>query len=176
MEIKGKGNRGILISSQRGYKIDKDGSIINPKGNKINGYLGRNGYPAFTIRVGERSEGDSIRVMSHRLQAYQKFGNTMFESGVQVRHLNGDPSDNSWDNIEIGTASQNMMDRPREVRVRLSRNAVSKRKDLLSKELIDNIKADHKAGMGYKSLSKKYNKPLSTLSYHLSKKAKRVAV
>jgi hypothetical protein len=35
---------------------------------------------------------------------------TSFEEGTVVRHLNGDPGSNAWDNIAIGTMSDNMFD------------------------------------------------------------------
>lgn len=41
--------------------------------------------------------------MIHRLQAYQKFGDKIYEDGIVVRYLNGDRYDNSYDNIGIGT-------------------------------------------------------------------------
>jgi len=40
----------------------------------------------------------------------------MFENGIVVRHLNGNPLDNTFINIEIGTESENRMDIPIEKR------------------------------------------------------------
>jgi hypothetical protein len=37
-----------------------------------------------------------------------KYGDLLYEEGTVVRHLNGDPGSNAWDNIAIGTMSDNM--------------------------------------------------------------------
>jgi len=98
-----KSDKCIIESSKMGYKILDDGTCVNPKGLVVTGVI-RNGYRTFTL--GHRTG----IVRMHRLQAYQKFGNKIFENGVVVRHLNGNPMDNSLCNIEIGTQSDNMMD------------------------------------------------------------------
>lgn len=56
----------------------------------------------------------------HRLVAYIKYGNAALRKGIDTRHLNGDKLDNSWDNIAIGTRSDNMQDMPKELRMRIS--------------------------------------------------------
>ncbi len=50
----------------------------------------------------------------HRIQAYLKFGNKLFEKGIVVRHLNNDKLDNSYSNISIGTNLDNYHDKPDE--------------------------------------------------------------
>jgi hypothetical protein len=51
--------------------------------------------------------GVSINIAIHRLQAFQKYG-VLYEEGTVVRHLNGDPGSNAWDNIAIGTVRQHV--------------------------------------------------------------------
>jgi hypothetical protein len=59
----------------------------------------------------------SINIAIHRLQAFQKYGDLLYEEGTVVRHLNGDPGSNAWDNIAIGTMSDNMFDIPKQIRI-----------------------------------------------------------
>lgn len=54
--------------------------------------------------------------MVHRLQAFQKYGENLFDSGMEVRHLDGNKENNSYDNIVIGTHSENMRDIPEAIR------------------------------------------------------------
>jgi len=44
---------------------------------------------------------DSIAVFVHRIVAYAKFGDALFEKGLHVHHKNGDPLDNRGDNLEL---------------------------------------------------------------------------
>jgi hypothetical protein len=66
----------------------------------------------------------SINIAIHRLQAFQKYGDLLYEEGTVVRHLNGDPGSNAWDNI-IGTMSDNMFDIPKQIRIRRAEHASS---------------------------------------------------
>lgn len=103
-----------------GYRITKEGAINNPKGETLKGYICR-GYTFLSIRDGD----NHMKVSAHRLQAYQKFGEAMFEDKILVRHLNDIGTDNRWDNIAIGTQSDNMMDMPSEKRLQKARHASS---------------------------------------------------
>lgn len=91
--------------------------------------------------------------MIHRLQAYQKFGDKIYEKGIVVRHLNGDRYDNSYDNIGIGTIIDNKNDIPKEL---ISINCGQiKRK--YSKEIVENIRKDYENGLSYSSIMTKYH-------------------
>jgi hypothetical protein len=50
--------------------------------------------------------------------------NLLYEEGTVVRHLNGDPGSNAWDNIAIGM-SDNMFDIPKQIRIRRAEHASS---------------------------------------------------
>lgn len=102
----------------------------------------RHGYPYFKIRY----EGKRVKVMAHRLAAFQKFGEAMYEKGIQVRHLNGNPSDFRFTNIAIGTQSQNSMDRPKEQRLASAKHAASFQKKFNYEE----VRAFHKESKSYK--------------------------
>lgn len=97
--------------------------------------------------------GRLLKVYFHRYQAYLKFGNSLYEDGIMVRHLDGDLLNNSVSNIELGTNSDNMLDIPKEKRIRKSANANKKYSD----DLVLEIKADRERGMSYKDLMEKYH-------------------
>ena len=144
---------------EKGYTIDKDGNVYNPDGIKLNG-RDKNGYRAIGIRINERK----IDVKVHRLQAYIKFGEKIYENGIVVRHLNNNKLDNSWDNIEIGTFHDNMMDNPKEMRMKYAINA-SKAANKYDKEFVEKIREERKSGMKYSEIMEKYNLPKSTVSF-----------
>lgn len=102
----------VVLIYKAGFRIKRDGTILNSMGNKINGNSAHY-YLTISTRIG----GKKVFVGAHRLQAFQKYGYKMFKKGIEVRHLNGKSSDNSYKNIVIGTHQQNMMDVPRSKRI-----------------------------------------------------------
>jgi hypothetical protein len=83
-----------------------------------------------------------------------------------VRHIDGNPLNNTWDNIEIGTASENMMDIPKEIRIATATNASFSRKAKYSEEKILKIKELHKNGWSYKEIMKELGiSSKGTISY-----------
>ena len=56
------------IVFNRGYKVTEDGRLLNPSG-KIIGCIGKN-YHGTSIRV----KGEGVSFSTHRLQAFQKYG------------------------------------------------------------------------------------------------------
>lgn len=66
---------------KRGYRVNKKGDIFNPYG-KLIGNKKYSAYRYTKIRI----DGKSCRVCIHRLQAFQKYGNKMYEKGIVVRH------------------------------------------------------------------------------------------
>jgi hypothetical protein len=95
----------IKEAFNRGYTVSLEGKVYNKIGKEI-GFVGAGGYFYIGIRINK----DNINIPVHRLQAYQKYGEKMFDDGIEVRHLDGNPLNNSWDNILIGNHSDNMMD------------------------------------------------------------------
>lgn len=109
----------LLIAYNKGYRIDEFGKIINPKKKIISGSVDKHSYPNylfFSLRINNKIH----KVAVHKLQAYQKYGNKLFECEA-VRHLNGNSLDNSIDNIAIGSAHDNWMDIKSTVRMEFSR-------------------------------------------------------
>jgi len=137
-------NELLELVHQKGYRITEDGRAISFTGRELKLHLNRWGYPRFGSKLMNKTPRG---VMVHKLQAYQKFGKAMFEEGIVVRHLDGNPQNNSVDNIEIGTPSDNMMDMSPEAR---RKNASNPRYDHKS------IIADRKEGMLYTEIMAKY--------------------
>lgn len=107
-----------MLAIAKGYKVDLHGNLSGPRGplpgviaRKDSERKKRGSYLSFSVRAAV-----SFKVFVHQLQAYQKYGDSLFGVGVHVRHLNGDSLDNSYANISIGSASENMLDRDPTVR------------------------------------------------------------
>ena len=108
-----KQNRVTKLAFKKGYRVSECGLIV--KGLRCDslklGTQDKNGklYKSFNIGI----DGMSTRCYVHKLQAYQKFGEDVFDIGIVVRHMNDESLDNSNKNIEIGTHMDNTMDRIR---------------------------------------------------------------
>lgn len=112
----------IKIASEKGYFVNNEGEVFyQNKKRKLYYKLKGIPYAMFTIRVNNKL----MKIEVHRLQAYQKFGDKIFEPGIVVRHLNGNSTDNSINNIEIGTYRDNSLDIPKEKRIELAKYASS---------------------------------------------------
>lgn len=133
-----------IYAFEKGYVVTIDGNVLSPNGNMLTIIAGVKGYNRFTIR----KEGIREGVLIHKLQAYQKYGLKSFDEKLVVRHLNGNSKDNSFSNIKIGTQSQNMMDRPKEERVKNASNPIHDHESIIK---------DRKQGMSYKAIMHKYN-------------------
>jgi hypothetical protein len=112
----------IMYASARGYRVLRDGRVKSFTGRilKLRARFKGKGRRALDDPYLEfcaaNEEGQARGVLVHRLQAYQKFGLEMFVSGLVVRHKNNITTDNAWSNIILGTYSENIMDKPAEVR------------------------------------------------------------
>jgi len=91
----------------KGYRISKDGVCTNPQGKILIGSLDKHGYP----KIGVRAEGKCFAVHMHRLQAYIKFGDMLYTEGLIVRHVDSHRLNYKYDNILLGTYSENMYDK-----------------------------------------------------------------
>lgn len=108
----------ILVAYKRGYRV-VDNKVLSPN-KKERTLTNHHGYSSFCITFG----GKSVQVAVHRLAAYQKFGDLLLAAEC-VRHLDGNPSNNRLENLEIGTNSDNMMDIPKEKRKQHAKRASS---------------------------------------------------
>lgn len=141
---------------EKGYRCTKEGTVISHKNRSV-GSINNEGYHYFTIRV----MGKNRKVLSHRLQAYQKYGESLFDEGIEVRHVNSDRADFSWDNILIGTHSDNMMDQPEEVRKEKALKAFKARPIQYDKVSV----LKHYDEFGWSKTLKKYKMSKGNLSY-----------
>jgi len=155
-------NKIEYIAALRGYVVTEDGILLNPKGIKIAGYLNHMGYYKTQIRV----KGVITELCPHRLQAFQKYGNKLFEKGIIVRHLNGISTDNSWDNILVGTQSDNMLDIPEQIRIKKAKYAAS----FIKKYDKTEVREYYSLTNSYKKTMEKFNiSSKGTLHYILNK-------
>lgn len=145
------------IAYNMGYRITEDGKVIGVTGKERKLQLSPNGYLRFSYRK------DRAAIRAHRLQAYQKFGDKIYDAGMVVRHLDGNPKNNSYSNIEIGTQHQNQMDRPADVRQTHARYAASFLRSLTTDQVI-NIRKAYAAGIPGVALAAKYSVQKSTIS------------
>lgn len=154
-----KTRNNILIEEcfNKGYRVDNNGNVYSNLNNKLSLIISDKIYYYFSFRL------DSFRqkIPVHRLQAYQKYGEKIFEKNIVVRHLNNNRKDNSYDNIAIGTQSDNMMDMPKEQRILRSSHPIYNHKEIIE---------DRNKGLTYKELMKKYNiSSKGTLSFIINK-------
>lgn len=147
----------IIEAEKKGYYVDKQGNVYS-KNKKLSLSNMQNRY-RFTIRY----MGERVTIPVHRFVAYFKCGNKIFEN-LEIRHLNNNSLDNTWDNIDIGTHSDNMLDIPKEQRIKRAIHA-SKKNIRFDDETVKKILKDKRNGMSYNELCGKYNTSKSTLSY-----------
>lgn len=152
----------VIQAYKKGYRTTKDGNVIGVRGEILSLDLS-SGYKYFSMKD-YFNKVRKIRV--HRLVAYEKFGDKIFKENIEVRHLNNDRINNSWYNIDIGTASQNMNDRPKEVRYNHAKKASLEAQIHEHKDIIDyyNLCRSYKNTMNKFDISSK-----GTLHYIINK-------
>tara|TARA_S200002703_G_scaffold136501_1_gene125877 strand:+ start:624 stop:1103 length:480 start_codon:yes stop_codon:yes gene_type:complete len=148
------------IAYEKGYRVTKDGNLLNPKGEKI-GCVNTHGYEHTGIRINKKQKNVHI----HRLQAYQKYGNKLYEDGIIVRHLNSNSLDNSFNNISIGTQKDNYIDMPEENKKKMVYKHIKYRKQFVLK-----LREEYKVLKNYSELGRKYNMDKYTIWYLINKR------
>jgi hypothetical protein len=152
------------IAYEKGYRVTRDGKLLNPK-SKVIGTINNHRYYKTTITINKKLK----HIKTHRLQAYQKYGDKLYEDGIMVRHLNGNSLDNSWHNILIGTDRDNKMDITLKQR-QLSALPSSYKRIKHSKELVDKLIKEYKVVKSYAKLSRKFNLSPDTVYYLINKR------
>lgn len=157
------------LAYDKGYRVI-DGVVYSFNDNirKLN--INNRGYLRFTVMDGSRTDNTRVtmNVEVHRLVAYQKYKKEMHKKGIEVRHFDGDSKNNLEDNILIGTHQQNMLDIPKDVRLKKSINAAS-HKRIFSDIDMKNIRDLRKNKATYKEIMEKYNiSSKGTLHYILN--------
>lgn len=141
-------------AKRKGYYCDFEGNVYS-KRKKLALRKTLEGRYRFSIRLGR----DRVTIPVHRFAAYLKYGDDVFKKNMVVRHLDGNPSNNSYDNLELGTQSQNMLDIPEDKR------KASAKKEHFSEAMVRQIHEDRMSGSTYRELCEKYNTTVYTLRY-----------
>lgn len=141
-----KSNDAVRAASSKGYVVTEAGDVISRAGKLRKLAIqppssGRPSYMKLSIKLGDQS----FPVPVHKLQAYQKFGEKMFEPGIVVRHLDGNSLNNTPDNINIGTQVDNALDRPNHERQTHAEHAASHN---IAYDWIA-VENDYAGGMGF---------------------------
>ncbi len=154
----------VVTAYQKGYRVRNNSVIGISKGKPLKLMTGTTGYFYFSIKISRKV----LRVYIHRLVAYEKFGDKIFDCNIVVRHINGNQKDNSFENICIGSQSENMLDRKPEERLKHAIKA-SRANRKFTNEQINQIRKLHSDGLGYKFLMEKFKiSSKSTLHYILN--------
>jgi len=156
--------KALLKAYKNGYRVI-DGIAYNPNGKQLIGTPDRKGY----IVIAPTKED---KVFIHRLVAYQKYGDIIFDSKVQVRHKDNNRKNNLDSNILIGDQSRNMMDRPKEQRLEISIKAATKKRRFTDEEMIL-IRKDYELFQSYDKVMEEWDiSSKGTLHYMLNNKYK----
>lgn len=154
--------KAILTAFNKNYTFNGK-NIVNPKGMILKGGINSSGYSIFSMRV---EKVKRISVPIHQFVAYTKYKEKLFNKYVHVRHLDGNKLNNNEINIAIGSASENCLDKPKEIRIKCAINASNHVKKYNHKQIIN----DRKSGMTYKELMRKYNiSSKGTISFIVNK-------
>lgn len=160
----------ILAAYQKGYRASESGQVYKPCGEVVRLHsCGDPKKPYLTFR--SPGAGRWVNVPVHKFVSFCKFGESSLREGTHTRHLNGNPTDNRWENIAIGSRSDNMMDREASQR-RLHAQKAGRARSLPD-SVWSQVMADRDGGATYEQLGEKYRLSKSTLSFRLSQKAKK---
>jgi len=107
MEKMSISNRAIVDAFSKGYRCQEDGTILKPDGS-VQKLCGSSlGYKRF----GYIFEGRTQSLLAHRFVMFCRVGDKLFTKGLFVLHRNDIGTDNSLDNLYLGTAKDNGRDR-----------------------------------------------------------------
>lgn len=157
------------IAYNLGYRVSKDGDLINPKGEIIKGCLRHPKRKYTSLAFTVKTEGKTKHCSIHRLQAYQKYKDDLYGVRVLVRHLDGNPFNNSFDNIAIGSPSDNFHDMTKEQQKQSIENLHKNQYRKYTEDVIKNVYEDYCKGLNRTQLSIKYNIPVKSIYYVVKK-------
>ncbi len=96
-------SQALIHAYLKGYRIEGN-QAFSPKKSSLKLNL-KQGYPTFFVKY----MGNSVAIKAHRLLAFQKYGMSLFQKGMEVRHLNGVSSDFSCNNIAMARHQKTAM-------------------------------------------------------------------
>lgn len=166
-------NKATKLAYDKGYRVLDNGSVrgitkflkLQIRTNKFKQNNKIYQLYKFSIRS---DKGKRIEVFVHKLQAYQKFGNAVFQKNIEIRHLDGNSLNNTPENISIGTSSENTLDIDPKIRHKNAINASTQIRKFTDQEMTV-IKNFHNGS--YKKTMEKFNiSSKGTLHYILNTK------
>ncbi len=157
-----KSNVGLRHCAKR-YTVTEDGRLLRPDGSEIQPSRNARGYPHIGMRI--RPLKIDQKILIHRIVAYQKYGESVFESGIMVRHLDGNKGNFRPDNIAIGTARDNHYDNGEEWLKRLPEEGrkINRKRRMFSLDQAREIRRRNQEGEGYLTLARAYECSKSTI-------------
>lgn len=150
------------IAKLKGYYMDNNGNIYSKNNNIIKCAVSNGGYKMFGIIIGDKK----VYVYCHRLQAFLKYGNKLYEDKIEVRHLDNNSFNNTFDNIVLGTHSENLLDSPKEVRSARSVKAGHAHRKYDHEKVVELFKSN----LTYKEISQITNIPIKIVRSIIYKK------
>jgi hypothetical protein len=138
-----KNSHKTTLAYKKGYRV-KEGKVVSPNGVTLSvNYVGNR--PRFKIRD---ENGKSTNIYVSNLLGYQNFGDKMFQEEMYIYHKNGNPKDNSEENIKIGSYSDAQMSKSAEVRLVSAIIATESARKHNHEEIIEM----RKSGMSYEQI------------------------
>lgn len=125
-----------------GYRVNREGVLLDPKGNLASVKDNGNGYFAATVRVEDKQRSLYI----HRAVLLAFVGPP--DPGLECRHLDGNKENNNLENLEWATHAVNCSDRAKHGTNRGCAN--------LTREQVQEIRDRARSGESYSSLSKSF--------------------
>jgi len=160
---------GLRLALSKGYISDDGGNIFGPIGTRRKLFkIGK--YLAFSVRADSSlKRRRAVSVFVHRFVAFRKYGECLFVKGIEVRHRNNISTDNTYDNLIIGTGSENQYDLPTIDRYIRAKHAASFIRKFTDKEE-EQIVRFHREYRSYAKTMERFGIKKGTLHYVLHKK------
>lgn len=156
----------IRTAHARGYRVTPAGEFISITGRTRKPYINPcKKYALHSIRI----DGRATHIYAHKLAAYQWFGEAALAAGVHVRHLDGNPLNNSRANLALGSAKQNSLDRDQTARKAQSLKAAKARRALTDEQALELVSLSRQGWRG-SALAARFGIRKSTVSEILSGK------
>lgn len=160
--------RNILEAYRKGYRINENGVLFTPKGNIRTLKSYKNRYPNFGFRINKKF----VAVNAHQFAAYCFYGDYYFQSGLIVRHLDGNKLNLSKTNIVLGTYKENSNDEPRDKIIFRASQGGKAAARLKSKRKIKTLSLllqiiEERNYLSMEELSEKYHMHKRTLYYNI---------
>ena len=150
------------VALNKGYYVNVLGDLYH-NDKLYNIFKNTDGYNVFYIRY----NGKKRILTTHRLQAYQKYGDNIYIYGQEVRHIDGNKNNNSFFNLVMGSRRDNMLDIPEKIRLEKSIYASLK---IVKYNNVEEIRKYHNDGHSYREIMKRFGiSSKGTLSYIINK-------